>query len=91
MLFTSKVYLCLIYLIGVFMLTLYDFWRGLSKGERIQFCDDAKISYRYMETHLIHGRKKPSMETVQKMVDASNQKLTHKSIFDFFLGKSTAV
>lgn len=73
------------------MLTLYDFWRGLSKGERIQFCDDTKISYRYMETHLIHGRKKPSMETVQKMVDASNQKLTHKSIFDFFLGKSTAV
>ncbi|EXI35181.1 hypothetical protein J647_3730 [Acinetobacter baumannii 846928] len=41
-----------------------------------------------METHLIHGRKKPRMETIQKMVDASNQKLTHKSLFEFFLGTS---
>lgn len=72
------------------MLTLYDFWRSLTKSERVQFCDSAKISYRYMETHLIHGRKKPSMETIQKIVDASNQKLTHKGIFESFLGKSAA-
>lgn len=69
------------------MLTLYDFWRSLEKNERIQFCETTKISYGYMESHLIHGRKKPSMETIQKMVDASNKKLTHKSIFEFFLGK----
>lgn len=72
------------------MITLYDFWRSLNKDERIQFCANTKISYGYMESHLIHGRKKPSMETIQKMVDASNKKLTHKSIFDFFLGKSKA-
>lgn len=88
--FTLQVYLYVIYLAGVFMITLYDFWRGLEKEERIQFCETAKISYGYMESHLIHGRKKPSMETIQKMVDASNKKLTHKSIFDFFLRKTNA-
>ncbi|MGU3311795.1 MULTISPECIES: XRE family transcriptional regulator [unclassified Acinetobacter] len=71
------------------MPTLYEFWRGLSKSERVQFCSNAKVSYRYMETHLIHGRKKPSMETIQNMVNASNSELTHKSLFDFFLGKPT--
>ncbi|WP_353173093.1 XRE family transcriptional regulator [Acinetobacter rudis] len=71
------------------MPNLYEFWRGLDKGERVQFCNEAKISYKYMESHLIHGRKKPSMETVQAIVDASNNKLTHKSLFDFFLGNST--
>lgn len=70
------------------MLSLYDFWRGLSKDERIQFCEITKISYGYMESHLIHGRKKPTMETIQKMVDASNKKLTHEGLFEFFLGKS---
>lgn len=73
------------------MLTLYDFWRGLEKSERVQFCETTKISYGYMESHLIHGRKKPSMETIQKMVDASDEKLTHKGIFEFFLGSSAAV
>ncbi|MDH0032040.1 MULTISPECIES: transcriptional regulator [unclassified Acinetobacter] len=71
------------------MLTLYEFWRGLEKSERIQFCETASISYRYMESHLIHGRKKPSMETIQKMVDASNKKLTHEGLFNFFLGKTS--
>lgn len=71
------------------MITLYDFWRGLDKDQRIKFCETTKISYGYMESHLIHGRKKPSMETIQKMVDASNNQLTHKSIFDFFLNKSS--
>lgn len=72
------------------MVTLYDFWRGLTKAERVKFCEATQISYRYMENHLIHGRKKPSMETIQKIVDASDQKLTHKSIFEFFLSKSVA-
>ena len=69
------------------MLTLYDFWRGLDKSERIHFCEVTSISYGYMESHLIHGRKKPSMDTIQKMVDASEKKLTHEGLFNFFLGK----
>lgn len=68
-----------------FVITLYDYWKGLSKEERVRFCEKSKVTYGYMESHLIHGRKKPSMETVQAMVDASNKHLTHKSIFDFFL------
>lgn len=71
------------------MPNLYEFWRGLDRGGRVRFCNDANISYKYMESHLIHGRKKPSMETVQAIVNASNNKLTHKSLFEFFLGSST--
>jgi hypothetical protein len=70
------------------MLTLHSYWRGLSESDRLKFCKDAEVTYGYMETHLIHARKRPRMETIQKMVEASNQKLTHKSLFDFFLGTS---
>ncbi|MFV5443361.1 XRE family transcriptional regulator [Acinetobacter oleivorans] len=73
------------------MLTLYSYWRGLNESERLKFCEEAKVTYGYMETQLIHARKKPRMETIQKMVDASNKKLTHKSLFDFFLGTSKTV
>lgn len=73
------------------MPNLYSFWRELSECDRKEFCKKAEVSYGYMETHLIHGRKKPRMETIQKMVDASNQKLTHKSLFDFFLRTSKSV
>lgn len=73
------------------MLTLYSYWRGLNESERRKFCEEAKVTYGYMETQLIHARKKPRMETIQKMVDASNKKLTHKSLFDFFLGTSKTV
>ena len=66
-------------------MNLYDFWRSLTKEGRINFCQKANLSYGYMETHLIHRRKKPSMETIQAMIDASNEKLSHKSLFDFFL------
>lgn len=80
-----------VYLIGVIlMFTLYEYWRGLEKHERIQFCEKSNVSYGYMESHLIHGRKKPSMETVQALVDASDEKLSHKGLFEFFLQKSTA-
>ena len=41
-----------------------------------------------MESHLIHGRKKPRMETIQAIVEASNNKLSHKNLFDFFLKKT---
>ena len=70
------------------MVTLYDFWRGLDKDQRIQFCETTDISYGYMESHLIHGRKKPRMETIQAIVEASNNKLSHKNLFEFFLKKT---
>lgn len=43
-----------------------------------------------MEVHLIHGRKKPGMDTLQAIVDASNKKLTHEGLFNFFLNKAPA-
>lgn len=69
------------------MSNLYDYWKSLNKNERITFCKKTKISYGYMESHLIHGRKKPTMKTIQAIIDASDNKLTHSGLFDFFLNK----
>ncbi|QQN89406.1 MULTISPECIES: XRE family transcriptional regulator [Acinetobacter] len=70
------------------MRNLYEYWKSLSEDERHIFCSRAGVSYGYMESHLIHGRKKPRMETIQAIVDASNNKLSHKKLFDFFLKKA---
>lgn len=67
------------------MLTLYSYWKSLNEVERNSFCSKAGVSYGYMESHLIHGRKKPRMETIQAIIEASNDQLTHKGLFDFFL------
>jgi hypothetical protein len=70
------------------MLKLYEYWKALSETEKNLFCKSVGVSYGYMESHLIHGRKKPRMETIQAIVDASNNKLSHKNLFEFFLKKS---
>ena len=72
------------------MVTLYQYWKDLTPDERKKFCSDVGASYNYMESHLIHGRKKPSMEKIQAIVDASNEKLTHKGLFEFFLNRGSA-
>jgi len=75
------------YLTGVIVLNLYEFWRKLNEEEKSIFCEKVGISYSYMESHLIHGRKNPRMRTVQAIVDASDKQLTHQSLFNFFLKK----
>ena len=70
------------------MPNLYEFWKALSEPEKNKFCERGGVSYGYMESHLIHGRKKPRMETIQAIVDASNDKLSHKKLFEFFLKKN---
>lgn len=70
------------------MPNLYEYWKSLSEIEKNQFCSSVGISQGYMESHLIHGRKKPRMETIQAIVDASNDKLTHKNLFEFFLKRN---
>ena len=70
------------------MPNLYEFWKALSEPEKNKFCERVGVSYGYMESHLIHGRKKPRMETIQAIVDASNNKLSHKKLFEFFLKKN---
>ena len=69
------------------MPNLYDYWKSLDGIQKEHFCRSVGVSPGYMESHLIHGRKKPRMETIQAIVDASNNKLTHKNLFDFFLKK----
>lgn len=72
----------------IFMLNLYEYWKTLSEVEKSQFCSRVGVSHGYMESHLIHGRKKPRMETIQAIVEASNNKLSHKNLFEFFLKKT---
>jgi len=69
------------------MPNLYEYWKALSETDKDLFCARVGVSYGYMESHLIHGRKKPRMETIQAIVDASDCKLSHKALFDFFLKK----
>lgn len=70
------------------MPNLYEFWKALSEPEKNKFCERVGVSYGYMESHLIHGRKKPRMDTIQAIVDASNDKLSHKKLFEFFSKKN---
>lgn len=67
------------------MTSLYDYWKSKSVEERDKFCQKAGVTYGYMESHLIHGRKKPRMETLQAIVNASEGELNHEGLFDFFL------
>lgn len=70
------------------MLNLYDYWKSLNEIQKRKFCESVGVSIGYMESHLIHGRKRPRMETIQAIVDASNSKLSHKNLFEFFLKKT---
>lgn len=69
-------------------MNLYEYWKSLSDAERVTFCKKAGVAYGYMESHLIHARKYPHMKTIQAIVEASNQTLTHEGLFGFFLKDS---
>ncbi|WP_257234907.1 MULTISPECIES: XRE family transcriptional regulator [unclassified Acinetobacter] len=71
-------------------MNLYLFWRGLSAEQRKSFCKTAGIGYRYMDNHLVHRTKKPSIKTVDAMVKASNDALTHEDVIGFFMQASSA-
>ena len=66
-------------------MNLYKFWRELTPDERRSFCINASIGYRYMDNHLVHGKKSPSIKVLDAMVSASNGKLTHKDLVSFFV------
>ena len=71
------------------MLDLHTYWRALPEAKKAEFCLKVGVSHGYMESHLIHARKKPRMETIQAIVGASEKKLTHEQLFNFFLRKNT--
>ena len=66
-------------------MNLYKFWRELTPDDRRIFCERASIGYRYMDNHLVHGKKTPSIRVLNAMVSASEGKLTHKDLVDFFV------
>lgn len=86
--YTLQVYLLVLGVkIGVKM-NLYSFWRGLTAEQRKSFCRKAGIGYRYMDNHLVHRTKNPSIKTVDAMVKASNDALSHEDVIGFFMQES---
>jgi uncharacterized protein HemY len=68
-------------------MNLYDYWRKLSKSEKSEFAVKAVLSEQYIETHLIHRRKKPLIETMQRMAEASDGEVSYDDLFTFFYTK----
>lgn len=71
-------------------MNLYSFWRSLTADQRKAFCKKAAIGYRYMDNHLVHKTKKPSIRVVHAMVLASNKELTHEGVIKFFVSDAVA-
>ncbi|HDX6065146.1 XRE family transcriptional regulator [Acinetobacter baumannii] len=67
------------------MFNLYKWWRSLSHEQRKNFCLKANVGYRYMDNHLVHRNKNPSIKTVDSIVRNSNGEITHKDLIEFFL------
>ena len=67
------------------MSDLYDYWSNLSHTEREAFAADSRLSVAYINTHLIHRRKIPSLAALKRLADASNGKLTYHGLCDFFI------
>ncbi|AZC01425.1 XRE family transcriptional regulator [Acinetobacter pittii] len=67
------------------MFNLYSWWRGLTQEQRKKFCVNANVGYRYMDNHLVHRNKNPSIKTVDSIVRNSNGEITHKGLIEFFL------
>lgn len=57
----------------------------MSHEQRKNFCLKANVGYRYMDNHLVHRNKNPSIKTVDSIVRNSNGEITHKELIEFFL------
>ena len=66
------------------------FYNGLDDFERSAFADNAGRSRRYIETHLLHRRKMPTVQTMQNLASASSGACTYADVLDFFYGPNLA-
>ena len=73
------------------MANLYDFWRSLSKEERVLYAESVGLSFDYLDNHVIHRRKVPPIPTLKKMADESNGVLSLHGLVDFFAEKNSPV
>jgi hypothetical protein len=60
------------------------FYRGLSAGQRENFCNVAGVSKKYIEAHLLYRSKKPSPVTIKKLAVASGGVLTYQGLLLWF-------
>lgn len=72
-------------LYGVKVFDLYKWWRGLTQAERKDFCRRAKVGFRYMDNHLVHRNKNPSIKTLDAIVKNSSGQITHKDLIEYFI------
>ena len=62
------------------------FYTHKNKAERKQYADDAKTTPGYIENHLLPRRKIPRKPSMERLVLASNGKLTVKDMLNHFYG-----
>ncbi len=67
------------------MSNLYNYWRSLDDNQKESFAQRCDLKADYIETHLIHKRKTPPLDRLMKMAQASNGRLSHHGLCDFFL------
>ncbi len=66
------------------MSNLHKYWLGLSPEQRQEFADKSGLSADYINTHLIHRRKIPSLSAIRRLADASDYGLDYLGLCDFF-------
>lgn len=67
------------------MNNLRKYWLSLSPEQRQKFADSSVLSAEYINTHLIHRRKIPSLSAIKRLADASNGNLDYHELCDFFV------
>jgi hypothetical protein len=60
------------------------YYKQKSKEERESFAFKAHTSQAYIEIHLLSGKKKPTMDTMQNIADATDGEFQYADIVDFF-------
>ena len=67
---------------------LHTYWLGLSPKDRKDFAAKSGLSHDYINTHLIHRRKIPSLSAIDCLATASNGDLSYHGLCDFFISKT---
>lgn len=70
------------------MSNLHKYWLELSPEGRKAFAARSELSADYINTHLIHRRKIPSLSAIDRLAAASNGELSYHGLCDFFISET---
>jgi hypothetical protein len=69
------------------MSNLHKYWLDLTPEQRQEFADNSVLSADYINTHLIHRRKIPSLSAINRLAEASHGELSYHGLCDFFINQ----